>query len=1099
MAGTAELLALELGRLLEPLRTRLQAGDVDGLFTELGLPLPDAVRDAPAVVSAATTAATSLGGLAPRTAALGAAVRADDRALIAQGFAELVPVVAGTFTSLGRLATEVKNAFQGAPPEFGPILAQLPERLLHFTIVSYLERHRPRLGGTLALLGLIESVTEPADGTRAAYQRRSLRLDRLPVVFDDPALALNSVYRWGDAAQALDAGLLLGRLCALLTAIGLPAVIEPDVPRLRAFLLALEPDGGAPAPTPLQLTLDVVDFTGVDVLLPLSERWEVRLRAVGALDVGAGVRIEPPARLVPLAPAPELSGELTLGFRRTAPGAGPIVLFGQADGSRLTAESVQAGLGLRFAAASTEVVADLVVDAEIADGRLVVGLGGADGFLATFLPGTLELDLDLGLRWSAQEGVTFSGGAALRLAVPLTVELGPLRLDRLDVVVLPNAAGIGTEARVTGGIALCPFTASVEGVGVGTDLALRQGSLGPVDVSFRFLAPQGLGLAIDAGPVQGGGFLLFDQPAGRYAGVFEVDLGPVGVSAVGILDTGPAAGGFALLVVLRAEFPPIQLGFGFALSSVGGLLALNRRIDVDALRGRFASGAVGRILAPEDPIRNAPVLLADLSAVFPPTPGVSVVGPTLQLSWAELVRFDLGVFVELPGPTKVVLLGSARAVIDNPAGGGPLLQIRLDIIGLLDFAKRVLEFDAVLVDSRLLEVLELSGGAAFRLSWGEQPYVLLSVGGFHPAYSPAPLVLPPSLTRIAMTRGTPTDLLYLRFEGYFAVTTNTLQLGAAVEAAVNAGPISARGFLGFDTLIRFDPFFFRTTFSASFRVRFEGATLAGVRVTGELSGPGPITFHGEYCIEILFFDICFEGTFTLGSEGRPTAVPVGSAVDELAAELERPGNLASGEGAADGSAVVEPAAGTALPVLSPVGQVAWTQSRAPLGLFLQRFEGTPLATPETVTATGPAVTGSAVDWFAPGAFAELSDSDALNRKAFERLDGGVRLGAPGTADGPARTHAVTVQQIRLPSPPSVGFDFVVPGWLARAVGARTGQVERAAVAGAIGVHDEQWQVHAADGAVVVGGLSESQAHQLTAAGAGAAAVPATDQVASVPF
>ena len=62
-----------------------------------------------------------------------------------------------------------------------------------------------------------------------------------------------------------------------------------------------------------------------------------------------------------------------------------------------------------------------------------------------------------------------------------------------------------------------------------------------------------------------------------------------------------------------------------------------------------------------------------------------------------------------------------------------------------------------------------------------------------PALNPAPLVFPASLTRIAMVRGAPDDFIYLRFEGYFAVTTNTLQFGAAVELIINAGPIYAAG------------------------------------------------------------------------------------------------------------------------------------------------------------------------------------------------------------------------------------------------------------------------------------------------------------------
>ena len=75
----------------------------------------------------------------------------------------------------------------------------------------------------------------------------------------------------------------------------------------------------------------------------------------------------------------------------------------------------------------------------------------------------------------------------------------------------------------------------------------------------------------------------------------------------------------------------------------------------------FASGAAGRILSLEDPIRNAPVLLSELDATFPVAEGTTIVGPTLKMSWIALLRVDLGVFLELPGPSKIAVLGSARA------------------------------------------------------------------------------------------------------------------------------------------------------------------------------------------------------------------------------------------------------------------------------------------------------------------------------------------------------------------------------------------------------------------------------------------------------
>ena len=145
-------------------------------------------------------------------------------------------------------------------------------------------------------------------------------------------------------------------------------------------------------------------------------------------------------------------------------------------------------------------------------------------------------------------------------------------------------------------------------------------------------------------------------------------------------------------------------------------------------------------------------------------------------------------------------------------------------------------------------------------------------------------------------------------------------------------------------------------------------------------------------------DICWNGTFTLGSSVPPPVHPVTSALpvlgDELRATREplrhgrrrpvRRGGAAPRHRAAD--------------AWSPLGQLAWTQKRAPLGLLLQRFEGAPLEQHETVTATGTAVAGASSDWFAPGGFTELSDSEALNRPAFERLQGGVRPRRGGRAD-----------------------------------------------------------------------------------------------------
>src|SRR3954453_11724916 len=147
MAGTTDLLALELGRLLAPLRRRLADGDLAGLFEELGLPLPANVRNAPAVVTATSAAPIAPAAVTPKVQALAAAIATGQDGQIAAAAAQLVPVAGAAFVKASALASAVKTIFQAGrvPAEFSTILAQLVDRLLGFLIVSYLEGYHPVL------------------------------------------------------------------------------------------------------------------------------------------------------------------------------------------------------------------------------------------------------------------------------------------------------------------------------------------------------------------------------------------------------------------------------------------------------------------------------------------------------------------------------------------------------------------------------------------------------------------------------------------------------------------------------------------------------------------------------------------------------------------------------------------------------------------------------------------------------------------------------------------------------------------------------------------------------------------------------------------
>ncbi|MFP3434625.1 DUF6603 domain-containing protein, partial [Paraburkholderia sp. SIMBA_061] len=100
-------------------------------------------------------------------------------------------------------------------------------------------------------------------------------------------------------------------------------------------------------------------------------------------------------------------------------------------------------------------------------------------------------------------------------------------------------------------------------------------------------------------------------------------------------------------------------------------------------------------------------------------PGTHLVGPTLKLAWlsfgpaGSLLGLDLGVIVELPAG-RVAVLGVGRIAIP---GLDVLLNLRLDVLGLVDPVEQLVSVDASLVDSSVLGIFEVYGDGAMRLSW----------------------------------------------------------------------------------------------------------------------------------------------------------------------------------------------------------------------------------------------------------------------------------------------------------------------------------------------------------------------------------------------
>src|SRR5690606_2200917 len=180
-----------------------------------------------------------------------------------------------------------------------------------------------------------------------------------------------------------------------------------------------------------------------------------------------------------------------------------------------------------------------------------------------------------------------------------------------------------TRLRLVGGfgVALGPFAASVDRIGVSLDFTAFGDDPSGVTDLVAFEPPKGLGLVIDAGPVKGGGYLFIDRERGEYAGALELKFLVFSIKAIGLLSTRRPDGseGWWLLLFVFGQFD-IHIAFGIFWTGLGGMIGLHHRADLDALTAGMKTGALDDILFPEDPVRDAPRIVTRYRTLFPVQP-----------------------------------------------------------------------------------------------------------------------------------------------------------------------------------------------------------------------------------------------------------------------------------------------------------------------------------------------------------------------------------------------------------------------------------------------------------------------------------------------
>lgn len=594
--------------------------------------------------------------------------------------------------------------------------------------------------------------------------------------------------------------------------------------------------------------------------------------------------------------------------------------------------------------------------------------------------------------------------------------LGLVRNAQREVTALEVTTSIAAELENVVGLL-------IEGSGVIITLEGPTSNAAMFDLPVALRWPDRIGLKIDAAVVTGAGYIEriertykdgeVETKQFEFGGVIQLKILNFGVSALVILSPDP----FSLVLILGTRFPTaIDLGFGFTLNGIGGILALERGLSIPALQAALKDHIVDRMLMPDDPsIDGAPKLLEQVAQIFPPRDGGFVVGPAAELGWgsqAKFVTVKVAVVLALPD-TSVTILGALR--IQAPTKEAALTDIRADLFTTID-AARLLLF-ASMRDSKIGPI-KIKGDLGLLIEWDGEGAFELSIGGFHPSYEKLtgkPSRLGP-MERITIDLS-PASFLKAVVKAYFAITAGTVQFGVEGTLKADFKVISASAWLNLDAIFMWSPHFaFEANFRVGASVEFLGASLAGIDFSGTLSGMQPFELSGRIKVDVWFLPTFDEAVGPIRwGDSRP---PIPAAVDALALvvqQLEEP----------DAWKALLPSHATQLATLAsfiptddsllahPLAGLEITQNVVPIGWKLARMGTAPLIS-DMVMMGAPVMTNFKADTvsettgaFAPGHYFDLEGEQLLARGGFEEFQNGIRIGGQTTPVA-GRTEDVTV-------------------------------------------------------------------------------------------
>ena len=968
---------------------------------------------------------------------------------------KLIPKIIASIKSLKKLGNaDARNL----PPPFNgseDFWKTFPKDLSSWIVVHTFEREFPLLYSAFYAIGIFDKQlvipTDSANSLRVSYNQNLVRWEHLGDLFTDPIKLIKQTYQWGDTNSEFKYKRFINSIENLTENAGFPVRTEAPIPSLldsfyvfnnkhyddiKELDLPFIMDIGESFETYAELGLKIMPIPekatpkGAPIgffISPLvhgqinsssasdddleEDEAQLKLLLKAGFDSSGLFRLEVRPSGIDWVVEPGITALNTgIGFQTIA--KQPIVLIGNANAHRLELDGFFASFGVQGRVDDLEFVAKIGTEEKGMNSkiRLVIQGNEGDGFISKIM-GDKPQEVEFGglLEWSSKHGISFSGNTALDLYFAIHKNIGPLKIHYVSLSNQKNKEGdVELPMCIGFAVKLGPVLASVEKVGAKLVLAKvkegEAGLLGDLDVDWGFNPPNRIGLEVESPIISGGGFLSIEK--NLYSGILSLQLKAIDIVAIGIIATKLPNNkpGFSMLISISVIFnPAIQLSFGFTLNGVGGLIGINRTLEVDVLRNRLASGAVNSIMFPTDPIKNADRIISDLRAVFPPKEKHFVVAPFLKIGYGTptIIEVDLGVIIEIPFKGRIILLGSLGVYL--PAKEAPLVKIIVDTIGDFNFAEQYIRVEGRLRDSHVMKI-PLTGGFAFMLAWGKRPAFLFSIGGYHPRYKkPARFPEIPRLS--ALIRKGKHVILYCEY--YQAITSNSFQIGFAAGLEINYKGAEVKGHFGFNALIQFDPFYFDVDISLSVYVRYKGKNLAGIDLYFNLRGPAPWIITGRAKIKILFIKLNIKFRKEWGEKRveTPTYIKLEKLMQQAATELAAPSNwtvkLPDNFQTAETLKPREDLAKEGL-IIHPGGYLEVRQTTVPFNRKLEKYGNAYVERVKAIRISNKIeINGKQAEPenyrflkedFARGQYEDLKDAEKLSTPDFEPMVAGLNFG-----------------------------------------------------------------------------------------------------------